>query len=184
MANDNFEIERKFLIAYPGPDILDMADISDIVQTYLKRTADGFSARLRKRGRDGNFVYTYTEKKHISDIRRIENEKEISQVEYEKKLSLADPARHTIYKKRCCLEYRGQIFEIDLYDFWNDRATMELELNSENQRIYFPPFIDIICELTDDRRYTNSSLAIEVPYDDIETLRTRQRLNLRKEDEK
>ena len=59
------------------------------------------------------------------------------------------------------------MFEIDVYPFWKDRAIMEIELDDEGQEIVFPPEIQIIAEVTTDRRYTNSSLAKQVPYDSI-----------------
>lgn len=59
------------------------------------------------------------------------------------------------------------MFEIDVYPFWTDRAIMEIELDDEGQDILFPPFIEIISEVTSDKRYTNSSLARHVPYDSI-----------------
>ena len=59
------------------------------------------------------------------------------------------------------------MFEIDVYPFWNDRAIMEIELDDEGQEIIFPPEIQIIREVTSDKRYTNSSLARQVPYDNI-----------------
>ena len=59
------------------------------------------------------------------------------------------------------------MFEIDVYPFWNDRAIMEIELDYEGQEIVFPPEIQIIAEVTADKRYTNSSLAKQVPYDSI-----------------
>lgn len=59
------------------------------------------------------------------------------------------------------------MFEIDVYPFWTDRAIMEIELESEEQEILFPPAVQIITEVTSDKRYTNSSLARHVPYDSI-----------------
>ena len=65
------------------------------------------------------------------------------------------------------LEYRGQNFEIDIYPFWSDRAIMEIELEDECQAVDFPPEIDIIKEVTEDKRYTNSSIAREIPVEDL-----------------
>ncbi len=166
MCDDNYEIERKFLIEYPKKDVLERCtDISSIEQTYLKRTESGRSDRVRKRGSHGDYVYTHTRKTHISDMRRIEDESEISEVEYLEFLKTADPERSVIYKTRCCLEYKEQLFEIDVYPFWSDRAVMEIELEDEGQAVYFPPDIKILREITEDRRYTNSAMAKKIPDD-------------------
>ena len=167
MKDSIYEIERKYLIRYPDLKLLNSsADKTEITQTYL-RTRDGRTARVRKRGLDGAYVYTHTQKTRISDVKRIELEREISEEEYTRLLEDADPARSVIHKDRYCLTYREQMFEIDVYPFWTDRAIMEIELDDEGQDILFPPFIEIISEVTSDKRYTNSSLAIHVPYDSI-----------------
>ena len=165
MKDSIYEIERKYLIRYPDMKLLNSsADKTEITQTYL-RNRDGRTARVRKRGLDGAYVYTHTQKTRISDVKRIELE--ISKEEYTRLLEDADPSRSVIHKDRYCLTYREQMFEIDVYPFWNDRAIMEIELDDEGQEIIFPPEIQIIREVTSDKRYTNSSLARQVPYDDI-----------------
>ena len=168
MENIPYEIERKFLIEYPDAEFIDsVSDISDIVQTYLKSEGSGVSERLRKRGSGENFVYTHTIKKHINDMRRIELENEISEDEYTELLSRADSERNVIYKKRLCCNYNNQLFEIDLYPFWTDRAVMEIELRDEKQSVDFPPDVKIIKEITSDKRYTNASMAKSIPEDII-----------------
>ena len=64
--------------------------------------------------------------------------------------------------------YKDQRFEIDLFPFWSDRAIMEIELEREDQAVDFPPEINIIREVTEDRRYTNSSLAREIPMETLD----------------
>ena len=164
---DNFEIERKFLIRYPGREVIESSDRTEIVQTYLRPENGAGTERVRKRSRDGKSVYTHTVKKRISDVRRLEFENEISAEEYEELLKRADSGRNVIYKSRLCYNYRGQMFEIDLYPFWSDRAVMELELKNEGQEIYFPPEIEIIKEISSDRRYTNAAIALKIPEDEI-----------------
>ena len=56
-----------------------------------------------------------------------------------------------------------QLFEIDVYPFWTDRAIMEIELDSEEREVMLPPFIEVIKEVTGDGRYTNAAIAREVP---------------------
>ena len=167
MKDSIYEIERKYLIRYPDRELLDnCAKKTEITQTYLQ-SRGGPTARVRKRGLDGTYVYTHTQKTRISDVKRIELEREISEEEYTRLLEDADRSRSVIHKTRYCLDYREQMFEIDIYPFWTDRAIMEIELDDEGQDILFPPFIEIISEVTSDKRYTNSSLARHVPYDSI-----------------
>ena len=166
---EGFEIERKYLIRMPDPEFLRQnASPTEIVQTYLLPPAPHINARVRKRGREGAWVYTHTEKTRLSELRRIENERQISREEYETLLQSADPDRNVIRKTRWVLPWKGQNFEIDIFPFWTDRALMELELEDESQTIELPPRIRVLREVTADYRYLNSSLSITIPYEEIE----------------
>lgn len=72
MNNNGFEIERKFLIAYPTQKLLSRGESSVITQTYLVKDGSGMNSRVRKREWADKTEYTHTRKKHISDIRRVE----------------------------------------------------------------------------------------------------------------
>ena len=168
MKKDPYEIERKYLIRFPDLMWLNAAaDKSEIEQIYLK-AADGVTARVRKRVWKDRCIYTHTVKQKVSDLRRIEHEHEISEAEFLKLASKADPLRSVLHKYRYCLPYEGQMFEIDIFPFWQDRAFMEIELENEEQGICFPPEIRVIREVTEDPRYTNSALSLTIPYDDID----------------
>lgn len=166
MNQNGYEIERKFLIRRPAAAWLEAnCEGSDIIQTYLKTEATGHSDRVRRReGKDG-VVYTHTVKRRISDLRREEQEREISEGEYLALLQRADPERRSIEKRRYVLAYEGKDFEIDVYPFWQDRAVMEIELADEAEAVKLPPEIEIIKEVTQDRRYTNAALAKAIPAD-------------------
>lgn len=157
----SFEIERKFLVEYPlGTDLESFEDYKrfDIEQTYLKATA-GFERRVRKRCDGEITVYFETVKKNADGIKRIELEKNIDKDKYFELLALADKTKHPIYKTRHCFSYSGKLFELDVYTFWENCAIVEIELESEDCEIIFPPGIKIIKEVTNDPCYKNSSLA-------------------------
>ena len=163
----HYEIERKYLIRMPDPAWLAReAEATEIRQTYLL-TAPNCTERVRRRGRDGRYVYTHTIKRKLSDLRRIEDETEISEKEYEELLLRADPARKPVEKVRWCFWHAGQFFELDVFPFWTDRAYLEIELADESQQVILPPGLRIIREVTDDPRYTNAALALAVPYEEI-----------------
>jgi CYTH domain-containing protein len=164
-----FEIERKYLIAMPELSFLrDHASPSQIEQTYLLPPEPWITARVRRRGREGAWTYTHTQKIRLSDLSRVEDESEIGEAEYRALLEQADPARRVIRKTRWVLPWRGQSFEIDVYPFWTDRAIMEIEMEDEGQAVELPPQIRILREVTADLRYTNASLALHIPMEEIE----------------
>ena len=57
--------------------------------------------------------------------------------------------------------------DFDLFPFWEDRAYCEIELQSPEDDVPLPDWLTVIREVTDDPRYTNSALALEIPMDPI-----------------
>ena len=160
-----FEIERKFLIYYPNiKELENMSNCTkvDISQTYLKSN-DDMERRVRARGINGDYLYYLTEKRKISNIKRVEFERRLTQNEYLALLMETDNKLHTIHKTRYCLSENNQYFEIDIYPEWNNQAIMEIELSSENETIKTPEFIKIIKEVTDNNDYKNYQMAKEMP---------------------
>lgn len=156
-----FEIERKYLIEYPDIAWLESNPTCqriEIIQTYLN-SSNGDEVRVRQRGVDGNYIYFQTIKRKVSDLKRVEIERRLSQAEYLKLLMDADTTKRQIRKTRYCLTYDNQYFEIDVYPFWNDKAIAEIELSDESASINFPKQIKVIKEVTDDESYKNASLA-------------------------
>ena len=156
-----FEIERKYLIEYPDIAWLESnpnCQRIEIIQTYL-RSEPGDEVRVRQRGFGGHYIYFQTTKRKVSDLRRVEIERRLSQSEYLTLLMDADTTRRQIRKTRYCLTYEGQYFEIDVYPFWNDKAIAEIELSDEGQPIVIPKQLKVIREVTDDEAYKNASLA-------------------------
>ena len=160
-ADQPYEIERKFLIEFPNLEKLEkMPNCSrvEIVQTYLK--SDGITeARVRQRGQNGHFTYTKTIKTKLTDSKRIEVESRISEKDYLNELLEADYSVGQIRKTRYCLTHKDKYFEIDIFPFWKDKAIMEIELKSENEKFEIPKFIKVIKEVTDDKNYYNFNLA-------------------------
>ena len=156
-----YEIERKFLIDYPNTaEIEKMPNCqkADIEQMYLKEE-NGVRARIRRRTINGISAYILTEKKYVSAMKRIEIEKEITKDEYETLAAKVEDGCAAIEKSRYCLMHGGKYFEIDVFPFWHDEAYAEIELCREDEEFALPPFIKVIKEVTDDKNYTNRSLA-------------------------
>lgn len=156
-----YEIERKFLIEYPDINELNAypeSTKSEIAQTYLK-TDDGFTSRVRMRTTNGVTKYIFTEKKRVTDVKCIENEREIDREEYDDLLKLADPELKTVYKTRYCLPFGNRVAEVDIYPFWTDRAIAEVEMEEENETVELPDFIKVIRDVTAEKAYKNYSIA-------------------------
>jgi 23S rRNA pseudouridine1911/1915/1917 synthase len=159
------EIERKYLIEYPDEQLLAAQPgcvIKQIVQTYLL-CDKGETRRVRRAESAGEIVYTETRKRRVSDIQAMEDERTVTGEEYDALLKDADPDCRPIRKTRYCIPYKGRIAEVDVYEFWRDRATLEVELESEQECPVLPPYIKVIREVSADVRYKNARLARELP---------------------
>lgn len=162
---DGLEIERKFLIKYPDKEVISLINglrVTQIEQSYLND-----NSRIRKIVEEDKTSYIKTVKKYITDVKREEKEWEISEEEYLTALKDKKKGADTIFKTRYALPLFGLVYEIDIFPFWNDRAFMEVELEDENQQFPIPEFVEIIKEVTEDKRYTNSSLSRKIITEDI-----------------
>lgn len=161
----NLEIERKYLIAMPDErELLSQPGVicDTIVQTYLLAD-DGVTARVRARCGENGTVYTATEKRHLSELTAIEDERIVTEEEYRALLARRDPALRSIEKRRYTIPYGGHLLEIDIYPFWSRQAVLEVELPNEEAVIHLPPYIEILREVSGERRYKNVSLAKNIP---------------------
>ena len=156
------EIERRYLIEYPDLGLVaDMPGyrVIRIEQTYLSAEGDFVGGRIR-RIEDGDKVrYEYNYKLRLTDVTRREFEREIDEDEYSELLAHKIPGTITIDKHRHRFMYQGLLYELDVYSFWSDKATIEAEVESEDTPILIPPCVRLIKEVTYDRRYNNSRLA-------------------------
>ncbi|MBQ3416938.1 MAG: CYTH domain-containing protein [Ruminococcus sp.] len=156
------EIERKFLIAYPDIAVLQKQEgyhLIHIEQTYLNKDNGSAGGRIRRITDDESVKFIYTCKQKITEITRYEYEKEISSDEYDALIQQKQAGSSTIIKDRHIFRYGQLTYELDIYEFWQDKATLEAEVDSENTVIPIPPFITLIKEVTFDSRYNNSRLA-------------------------
>ena len=156
------EIERKFLIAYPDIEALKaMPDYRCVhmEQSYLESSENFVGGRIRRIVDSESVRYVYTYKMKISDLTRREFERELSAEEYEELLGRKIPDTITIEKDRHSFSHAGLTYELDVYSFWDDKATLEAEVESEDTPIPVPPCVTLIREVTHDRRYNNSRLA-------------------------
>ena len=165
------EIERKYLIRMPDEDMLRSlpgCEVWDIVQTYLNDGGvEGLTQRVRSVRCGGVTRYVYTFKRRVNALTCDEREKEVTEAAYRRLLQEANPALRPIEKRRYRVPHRGQLMEIDVYSFWSDRATLEIELESEAQAPELPDWLDVVRELTGEQAYKNRYLAEHVPMEEM-----------------
>lgn len=165
------EIERKFLVKFPKSwsalaELFDgIHDVKRITQTYLVPEKGEPAARIRKTveglSGDTDTVYHFNQKKPTGDTgTHEETEYEISEKEYQVSLKKANPSKCAVEKTRFVFDWHDQRFELDVFKgHLKGLAIMEIELDDKDDTVELPPFINVIKEVTKDRRFNNFSLA-------------------------
>ena len=151
--------ERIFRIRVTG-DISECSE-SLITQTYLV-AEPGCEVRLRRREwSGGKVVNVHRSKKRLSDTEVIETERKVDNNLYEQMLQQADPYRSTIKKRRQSFIWKGQFFEIDTFlEPISDLVMMETKGIAAQEPINFPPFIEVLEDVTGNSRYLNYNIAL------------------------
>lgn len=151
------EIERKYLVRSVDFGKMPKTEVVNIEQHYLIQEGQ----RLRKRGQNGRFVYTLTEKRPMNGtLERMETERQLSPREYNNLMEYQDPICLPITKKRHCFVYNDQYFELDVFEGeLGGLMVLEIELGTKEQPVYLPPWIKIEREVTDNVEYTNRVLS-------------------------
>lgn len=161
----NLEIERKYIIKMPDFSRISMQDEytkSDIIQIYLA-SPKGETHRIRRREYLEKTSYFETRKIRIDEMSVTEIEGEISEEKYNELSRLIAYGTSPVVKTRHTFVYMGQLFEIDVYPKWHSTAIMETELSSREVQVEFPPFIEIVAEVTGDKAYSNAAMSRSFP---------------------
>ena len=144
------DIRRRFLVQVRGE--IPFGVETDLYQAYIDME-DGSSVRIRKRGLRGNYVYFMTRKSPI-ESQSIITERQIGPDEYISYLnSIPSPDEVLVHKLRRNFVWAKQYFEVD--DFIEPKRDYQvLEIScAPDQEVKFPPFIEVIKEVTGDPVY-------------------------------
>lgn len=157
------EIERKFLLqGTPSSSLppLREARAVEIKQVYLTPASQDEERRIRKRTSDGESVYYLTTKRRVAPGTRQEDETEITESYWMRLLLERDPNRMPIEKTRYHFMHNHHQVELDIYHRPPGLAVAEIELadmtTGEN---YLPDTLAVVREVTEEKGYSNSSIA-------------------------
>lgn len=151
------EAERKFLVDVVGE--IPNSRVMEIYQTYIKINSDGES-RIRKRGENGHFIYSLTTKRHLTGNQRIETERILTPSEYLALRGSADPEKQVIHKLRRCFVWDNRYYELDTFVSPKlPHSLLEIEDVTMDESISFPPFLNVVEEVTENTEYYNANIA-------------------------
>lgn len=164
----NLEIERKYIIKMPPLDLICCQPEhteSSILQIYLTHEA-GETHRIRRRQYADKIVCTETRKIRLDSLAATEIESQISESAFDILAKAPLEGTTPIEKTRHTFLYEGRTFEIDIYPAWKNTAVMEVELPSRETEVMMPDFIEIISDVTADRKYKNFAMSMSFPNED------------------
>ena len=145
------EIERKFLIT-SNDYKQNISSKHDIIQGYLS-TKPSRTVRIRVGGGKGYLTIKGGTSKN--GLCRLEWEKELPLEEADELMALCLPNK--IEKTRCKVNYKGRIFEVDIFNGINEGLKIaEIELDSEADIFEKPKWLGE--EVTGIKKYYNSQL--------------------------
>lgn len=149
------EIERKYLLR-ALPRMPQVRDVLEVEQGYLPGTKLVERVR-RQRARDGT-VRCFRTVKTGMGVERMEIEEETDEPLFERLWALTEGRR--VFKRRYLVPDGSETWEIDEF---SDRTLVlaELELAHAAQAVRIPQWLSavLVREVTDEREYTNLSLA-------------------------
>ena len=166
---NNIELERKLLIKLPNIELL--LSKYPVYKTHIEQTylnCPKGTHRIRKRLSNDIVSYFETIKIRLTNSKCVESENIIDSDMYNLLMKEKDETKDTIIKDRYYILYEGNRFELDIYEFWNDQATVELEIPNENYIFNLPPEFELIKDVSDDYMYKNKYLA-GLSYENSET---------------
>lgn len=161
------EIEKKFLIRRLDQSVIPVhSTISKIAQSYLYADDTGAEGRVRLRENEHGPSYFHTIKKDLPGSgKRTEIDRMIRGKTYEDLLFRKDARTDTLYKRRICFVYEHRFLEVDIFDGPSriyDLTLLEMEGLEPQEELMDLPFIHVLADVTDDKSYSNRTLAQKV----------------------
>lgn len=143
----------------------DNYSVSRIVQHYL--TSDnGFERRIRRRERDGDVLYSYSEANYLSTNERIKVDRVLTERQYNDYSHQIDKSLHETDKMRYAFINNGSFFKLDVFNFDTSKGILSTESTADDNEIKIPDYVKVIKDVTGDVNYKNYFLAKAQKYQD------------------
>ncbi len=156
------DIRERYLVGRVSNDLLPTHQTVEIEQVYLRPKNRDEEIRIKKRGRDGSYLYFLTRTRTAGS--RIEEEELITEQHYESLARLREPGTEVLIKERASFLWNGRHIEIDRYGGrYEGLSVVEAEAGEtagEETTIQLPPFIAVQKNITHNPRYSERRMAM------------------------
>jgi CYTH domain-containing protein len=144
-------------------DLLPTHQTVEIEQVYLRPKNRDEEIRIKRRGRDGSYLYFLTRTRTAGS--RIEEEELITEQHYESLARLREPGTDVLIKERASFLWNGRHIEIDRYrGRYEGLSVVEVEpcdTAGAETTIQLPPFIAVQKNITHNPRYDEKHMAMK-----------------------
>lgn len=156
--------KRKFLVTSFDESRFPKYEEFRVIHRFLRSDEKDVQGRIRKRGQNGKWAYTYTTRRQNAKGEKIETRMQISPKEFLALYNHADPNRSRTYKKRRCFIWEQQYYQLDIYcrplpDNFNQLIILETYTVNDKKDIRLPDFLKISKEITGDPEYSLLTLS-------------------------
>ncbi len=155
------ETRERYLVAQVRRELLPAHQTVEIEQVYLRSKTRDEEIRIKRRGRDGSYLYFLTRTRTAG--LRIEEEELITEQRYTSLKKLKKPGTEVLKKERVSFLWNGQHIEIDGYSGrYEGLSVLELEpceAAGEETTIQLPPFITVGENITQNPCYGERHMA-------------------------
>ncbi|MBQ6479154.1 MAG: AAA family ATPase [Erysipelotrichaceae bacterium] len=136
---------------------------SHIVQHYLVGN-DNYERRIRRREKDGDILYSYSQAHYLSSNERIKTDQVLTERQYRDYFYEIDPKLNIIDKERHSFIYKDIFFKLDIFHFDKSKGILSFESAADAEDIELPDYIHVVKNVTGDINYKNYYLAKSQKY--------------------
>ncbi len=129
-----------------------------ILQHYLM-SPEGIEKRIRKREKDGNTIYYYSEATQLTPNTRIKRDRILSERQYSDYMHEVNRELNIVDKERYGFIENNRFFKLDIFSFDKSKALLSVQIPSEHEKVIIPDYFNVLKEVTDDVNYKNYYLA-------------------------
>ena len=153
--------QEKYSVDLSSSDLDNVRNIGKamhIEQTYLC-SDESVEKRIRKVSFNDCVSYIFSVFKILEDgTKVIVSEKQIDRKLYDSLMEFKDPKCSSIRKIRYYFSYKGEYFNLDVFEDGKDIGILEINVG-EDEKVVTPEFISVLEKVSDNELYFNKNIA-------------------------
>ena len=133
------------------------------IEQYYLTSSNGIERRIRRRVRNGNELFSYSEARYLSTNERIKSDKVLSSRQYYDYKPEVDTNLKPINKERYSFISNNLFYKLDVFDFDTTKGILSVQVG-EGDVVDIPSYVNVIKDVTNDQNYKNYYLAQSQKY--------------------